>query len=79
VNFCDTLRDCLLHDLGYVRAQFTWSNMRHDDDFVKERLDKATATDEWRDLYPRRVVEVLANRSSDHTLLLISFNKSLGS
>jgi hypothetical protein len=37
------------------------------------------ATDEWRDLYPRRVVEVLANRSSDHTPLLICFNKCHGS
>jgi hypothetical protein len=76
--FCDTLRDCQLHDLGYVGAQFTWSNMRHDGEFVKERLDKATTTDEWRDLYPRRVVEVLANRSSDHNALLISFNGYYG-
>jgi hypothetical protein len=76
--FCDTLRDCLLHDLGYVGAQFTWSNMRHDGEFVKERLDRATAMDEWKDLYLRRVVEVLANRSSDHNPLLISFNGGYG-
>jgi ribonuclease HI len=48
--------------------------MRYDGEFVKERLDRATATDEWRELFPRRVVEVLPNRSSDHNPLLISFN-----
>jgi hypothetical protein len=77
-EFYDTLRDYRLHDLGYVGARFTWSNMRHENNFVKERLDRATATNEWRDLYPRQVVEVLANRSSDHTPLLINFNKRHG-
>jgi hypothetical protein len=77
-EFYDTLRDYRLHDLEYVGARFMWSNMRHDNNFVKERLDRATATNEWRDLYPRQVVKVLANRSSDHTPLLINFNKRHG-
>lgn len=76
-EFCDTLSHCQLHDLGYIGARFTWCNMRQGGDFVKERLDRALATNEWNEDYPVRVVEVLANRSSDHNPLFIKFSKPL--
>jgi hypothetical protein len=60
-DFYDTLRYCKLHDLGYIGARFTWSNMWEIADFVKERLDRATKTNEWRDTYPIWIVEILAN------------------
>jgi exonuclease III len=76
-NFSNTLAFCRLHDLGFSGAKFTWCNYREDDHFTQERIDRATATPEWTDLFPVRLVEVLANRSSDHTPLLISFNKQV--
>jgi hypothetical protein len=75
-NFNNTLAFCWLQDLGYSGAMFTWCNYREDDHFIEERIDRAMATPEWSDLFPVKV-EVLANRSSDHTPLLISFNKQV--
>ena len=73
-NFNNTLALCRLQDLGYLGAKFTWCNYREDDHFIQERIDRAMATPEWSDLFPVKV-EVLANRSSDHPPLLISFKK----
>lgn len=30
---------CGLSDLGYKGSKFTWTNCRHDESFIKERLD----------------------------------------
>jgi hypothetical protein len=32
-----------LKDLGYKGAMHTWTNGRHDEQFIKERLDRAMA------------------------------------
>jgi hypothetical protein len=74
-NFCNTINHCQLYDLGYRGSRFTWCNMQHNGDFVKECLDRALANDNWRDNYPMQTVEVLANRSSDHTPLFLKFSK----
>jgi exonuclease III len=73
-NFVNTLVSCQLEDLGHWGARFTWSNMQHDGEFVKERLDRALATNGWREFFPMTLVEVLPNRSSDHTPLFVRFN-----
>jgi hypothetical protein len=76
-NFNNTLDYCRLQDLGFAGAKFTWCNYREDGCFTQERIDRATATQEWRDFFPLHLVEVLANRSSDHTPLLVSFKKEM--
>ena len=73
-NFCDTLNQCQLHDLGYKGIRFTWCTMQHDEDFVKERLDRALANNEYRDVFPIRLVKILANWSSDHTPMYVQFS-----
>ena len=61
--------------MGFSGAKFTWCNYREDGCFTQERIDRATATQEWCDFFPVHLVEVLANRSLDHTPLLVSFKK----
>ena len=74
-NFCNTISHCQFYDLGYRGSRFTWCNMQHNGDFVKERLDRALANDNWRDNYPMWTIEVLANQSSYHTSLYLKFSK----
>ena len=70
-DFQTTLETCHLTDLGSSRPKFTWSNRRDEPFFIYERLDRATANSEWHELFPRKHVEILASRISDHTPLLI--------
>ncbi|XVF59199.1 hypothetical protein PTKIN_Ptkin07bG0256200 [Pterospermum kingtungense] len=44
--FRDALEDAKLEDLGYVRHFFTWKRGKHKETLVKERLDRATATND---------------------------------
>lgn len=39
-------------DLGFKGNIFKWNNGRDGLDFVQERLDRACATLEWRELFP---------------------------
>jgi hypothetical protein len=70
-QFCTALVESHLSDLGFNGAKFTWSNCRHDDGFMQECLDRAVANPSWCAMNPRREVDVLAARSSDHKPLLI--------
>jgi hypothetical protein len=45
MQFQLTLEECELSDLGYRGSKFTWTNRRHDGDFIKERLDRAVANE----------------------------------
>lgn len=73
-DFCSTLEDCLLSDLGFKGPRFTWNNGREGRGFTQERLDRAVANLEWCNLFNNVVVEVLASWSSDHNPILISFS-----
>ena len=52
-QFRATLLQCRLVDLGFQGNIYTWNNGRDGDDFVQERLDRACATVEWRDMFPQ--------------------------
>jgi hypothetical protein len=75
--FWSTLQSCSLFDLGFTRARFTWSNGRHGEDLIRERLDRAVANRDWISLYCERVVHVLAARSYDHMPLLMCFSPKI--
>jgi len=74
--FQNTLRDCYLWDLGYKGQKFTWSNGRDGRDLTLERLDRAVANLEWSRVFNVVDVEVMPRYCSDHSPLVISFDRS---
>ena len=71
LEFRHTLFHCDLVDLGFNRYCFTWRNGRDEDVFVEERLDRAVATTEWKEMFPRAKVSHLFASYSDHDPILI--------
>jgi hypothetical protein len=52
-RFKEALEDCELHDLGFSGDVFTWRNKQfREDDYIRERLDRAVANEMWRECYP---------------------------
>ena len=51
-DFILTLEDCLLHDLGFIRPKFTWSNEQLGSSLTKERLDRVVVNFEWCNKWP---------------------------
>jgi hypothetical protein len=72
-QFRDALDTCNLRDLGFIGARYTWTNRRHDENFVSERLDRAVANPQWKAIYRVVKVFVLAGRASDHKPILMQF------
>jgi hypothetical protein len=60
--------------LGFRGPKFTWNNGRTDHSFTKKRLDRAVANKELCDFFGEAVVQVMADRSSYHNPIFISFN-----
>jgi hypothetical protein len=73
--FQRVLEECSLSDLGFCGPKFTWNNGRERNAFTQERLDRAVANGEWCDFFTMVHVNILANRSSDHHPLFITFEK----
>jgi endonuclease/exonuclease/phosphatase family metal-dependent hydrolase len=69
--FRETLDKCQLRNLGYKGSKFTWRNKQETGTFIKEWLDRATATSDWCRKFPHALVEVLPNRTSDHNPLWV--------
>jgi hypothetical protein len=72
-QFRDTLVSCRLGDLGYHGSKYTWSNKQEKKSFVKERLDRATATPSWCAKFLNVTVKSLPVTNLDHLPLLIQF------
>ena len=70
--FQSTLLHCGLVDLGYQGKIFMWRNGRRGNDFVKERLDRACANNEWSSIFPRAKVSHLDVSYFDHDLIQLS-------
>jgi len=58
-------------DLPSHGCAFTWSNNRAGATLVKERLDRAVCTAEWRLTYPNAQVLALPAVGSDHSPLVL--------
>ena len=72
------LADCGLRDLGCKGDKFTWRNNSHNaSNYIKERLDRATATKEWCNRFPAYTVVNGDPRHSDHRPLTIQVEASL--
>ena len=70
-DFRQALLHCGLNNLGFIGIIFTWRNGRPGRAFVQERLDRACANTEWREIYPFARVHHLHVAYSDHEPILI--------
>ena len=73
-------RDCLdvtgLIDLGYTSSWFTWAVDRRDYGCIRERIDRALGTLEWRRKFPRAKLYHVANPALDHYVLLLRLDQA---
>nr|POF08764.1 hypothetical protein CFP56_39247 [Quercus suber] len=61
---------CGLVDLGFVGSVFTWNNGHEGNAFVQERLDRACAMVDWREMFSHGKVTHLTASYSDHISIL---------
>ncbi|KAL7212909.1 hypothetical protein ACSBR2_015580 [Camellia fascicularis] len=70
--FSHLLSECALMDLEFKGVPYTWSNNQLGADNVRERLDRAVATVEWRTLFPCAQVFHELHFGSDHCPLILN-------
>jgi hypothetical protein len=75
-KFRETLEHCELHDLGFEGDAFTWRNNSHDGTkYIKERLDRVVAMEEWCARFPGARVINEDHRHSDHRPIILEFEE----
>ena len=70
-NFRATINRCKLRDLGYVGADYTWSRRLGARGWVKERLDRALVSLEWKTMFPKVRLFHVATSASNHSMLVL--------
>ncbi|KAL1293347.1 hypothetical protein AAHE18_19G066400 [Arachis hypogaea] len=60
-----------LLDLGFVGHSFAWTNGQVREDNIQERLDRAMETMEWKEAYPKTMVQHLNRYKSYHSPILV--------
>lgn len=68
-NFTDAINHCGFREVGFIRLKFTWLYQRSDGTQIRERLDRALATKEWMDLFPKTKLYHLSSSASNHSPL----------
>jgi hypothetical protein len=71
-KFKEALEVCELDDLGFVGDAFTWRNRNHDaSKYIRERLDRAVATQTRRERFPSYKFINGDPRHSDHHPVIV--------
>ncbi|KAF7115523.1 hypothetical protein RHSIM_RhsimUnG0053200 [Rhododendron simsii] len=69
--FQSFLSDCALMDLEFKGPAYTWTNNQGEGFNIRERLDKALATVEWREIFPYAQVFHELMIGSDHSPIIV--------
>ena len=69
-HFQEAMTDCMMMDLPYTGALFTWWNKRVEDPIGK-KLDRVLVNNEWLTQYPQSSAHFEAGGVSDHARSLI--------
>ena len=72
-SFHQVIANLALCELASSGQKFTWMNSREKDDFVMEKLDRAFASVEWVNTYPRYALRNLLIIRSNHGPILLDF------
>lgn len=78
VAFKETLETCELVDLGFSGVPFTYDNNWAGTANVRLWLDRAKATNSWRNLFPFYFVTHVLSSCSDHVALVLKGVPELG-
>ncbi|XP_042961719.1 uncharacterized protein LOC122296220 [Carya illinoinensis] len=70
--FRQAVERCGLYDVHHLGQHFTWSNNIRGKEFTKERIDRAMANKEWKELFRGATCTALAAVKSDHSPLYIN-------
>ena len=73
-GFINFINRGLLVDMGYVGHQFTWCNRNFAGTLIKERIDRALVSSQWRVVYAEARLHHLDDNGSDHCPLLLDAN-----
>ncbi|XP_042958141.1 uncharacterized protein LOC122293703 [Carya illinoinensis] len=68
--FRQAIERCGLYDVHHLGQHFTWSNNRRGTEFTKERIDKAMANKEWKELFRDAEDVKWRQRAKQHWLKL---------
>lgn len=69
-TFRQMLNSSGLHDIKTIGGKFTWTGHRSHY-HIKSKIDRAVATSDWQDLFPRAYVQLMSWGGSDHRPLLL--------
>lgn len=75
-GFRSVLEDCQLSELFLNGGRFTWERGRGTNDWVREKLDRAFATDSWWAKFPLHNLKMIQVPVSEHEPLKLEFIKA---
>lgn len=78
ICFQECSNSCRMIDIGFSRAQFTWSNHRPLAHLIQERIDRVFVNADWYGLYPEASVNHLERSHSDHSPILMCLDSRHG-
>ncbi|GAA0175560.1 hypothetical protein LIER_28708 [Lithospermum erythrorhizon] len=70
-DFRQVIHDCGMFDIGYTGFKYTWCNNFVSPNSTRARLDRALASQDWKDSFLEAKLFHLSTNTSDHLPLLL--------